>query len=262
MERVFSFRRFWLLVVRHGSENLKTYALAWGIISLVILFITVVAGSDNMALLGMFPLMLCMVGAVFCSTVFSPWSNFGKSSFYLLLPATATEKFVTGIFYCLILFIPLFTILYFATGILFIFFMHPVSVMKFFHIQFVQVYNSRVFIDIFMAFLLIQSITIIGTIVFKRRQLMISLLLVVVIFLFFTVLTYFQMKGLTGTEVTTRLLPFYNYGFGIETGAGSMRSAKIFHFTHVINNLNYLVWTIVILLVYLSAWFKLREREL
>ncbi|MFZ4522278.1 MAG: hypothetical protein ACOYNC_11255 [Bacteroidales bacterium] len=262
MERIFSFRRFGLLFIRHGYEHLKIYAMAWGVITLVIIFISVISKTEGTELTGMYPLMLCLTGAIMTSTLFSPWTNFGKSSFYLLLPATSAEKFLSGLVYSLLLFIPIFTILYFTCGIFFIKIFHPDIELKNIFNEISQLQSIRIFSDIFMAFLFIQAITLIGTIGFKSRQLIISILLVVILFLFFSLSTFLLMKGFTGTYVSTWLHPFFNYGFGIETGANHTGNMKYFHFTHVINNLNYLVWTIVIILVYLSAWFKLREREL
>jgi hypothetical protein len=251
MNSPFNIHRFWLLIRRHGAENLKIYALASGVIALFIVFISV--------LVGLYPVVLCIGGALFATTLFIPWSNFGKASFYLMLPATTTEKFLTGIVYCVLFFIPVFTLFYFLTGFvtlkLFWSSASIVTIVK----EAWRLYGSMVLVDIFLAFFMLQAIVLVGTIWFNRRQFLISLFLTVLLFFFYIFLIYLTMYGITGTKVITVLLPFYNYGFGIEK---PRITTTYYHFTKSIGYLNYLIWSLTIVFLYITAWYKLREREL
>lgn len=258
MSSIFNFRRFWLLIKRHGLENYKMYTLAWGVMALIILFICAI-GSRGSALLGMFPVMLCFAGALMTNTLFSPWSNFGKASLCLMLPATTGEKFASALFYCIVLFIPLFTVSYFLTGFMFLKLFWPSITPSQLYLYGKEIYSPAVFLDIFMAFFLLQALSLVGTIWFRKRQFLISIFMIVLIFLIFVLVIYVTTYAITGREVATFLLPFYNYGFGFTSHSSDF---EYYHFTHFIGRTNYFVWFVATFLLYVASWLKLREREL
>jgi hypothetical protein len=262
MDRIFSIHRFWLLVRRHGVENRKVYALALGVIAFIVLLISILIGYQGNALLGMFPVMLCFAGSLISSTLFTSWSDFGRSSLYLMLPATSTEKFLTALFYGFFVFLPVFILSYFISGIIFLKISWSSFTVSGFLFQVKLLYSPRLFLDIMIAFLLIQSITIAGVIQFKKRQFLVSVMILVLLYLFYTLTFYFLVKIATNTDVTTWLMPFYNYGFGFATKDGQQWYHNYYSFRKVIANLFLVVWILTIFLIYLSAWYKLREREL
>jgi hypothetical protein len=58
--------------------------------------------------------------------------------------------------------------------------------------------------------------------------------------------------------ILTFLGPDFGYGTSIETQA----DFEYFSFIKLIRNLNNLIWFVVFSMLYLTAWFKLKEREL
>ena len=262
MKSTFSFRRFWLLVKRHGHENVKLYLLGWGAIAFLILLITVLFGYKGSPLIGMFPIIFCFTGALITITLFSHWPDLGRSSLYLMLPATTTEKYLTALFYCLVLFIPLFIILYFVTGFIFVKISWSSATLAEFLQSIRMLYSARLFLDLLIAFLLMQSLTMVGVIFFRRKQFLVSILILVLIFLFYTLTSYVIVKSLTDVTVSTWLIPFYNYGFGFAANNGTKLSFEYYHFKGLINHLYPFIWIIAAALIYLCGWFKLREREL
>jgi len=73
----------------------KVYFLLWGVISLSIMLIAVL-GQHDLDILYFW--LFWLGGCVMIPGLFSRWSDFGRSSLYLLLPASSLEKFLCGPF--------------------------------------------------------------------------------------------------------------------------------------------------------------------
>jgi hypothetical protein len=179
-----------------------------------------------------------------------------------MLPATTLEKYLTVLFYCLVLFVPIFTVLYSLTGFIFVKISWPAVTMAEIIERIGRLYSARVFLDLLIAFLLVQSITIAGVIHFRKQQFLVAVPVMILIFFFYTIASYFIVKSMTGIMVITWLLPFYNYGFGFVVKRGTQLSFDYFHFKGLISYLYPYVWITASLIIYIGAWSKLREREL
>ena len=263
MNHTFRFKRFWLLVRLHGAENLQVYAISWGVISLFILFFCILSSDGGSLYTGWFAILFFLTGSLLASTVFGQWSDFGRSSTFLLLPATTTEKFMAGLFYCIVIFIPVFTLLYFITGYLFFSVLHPAvtvsDIIKGGMNRTVAIFVVRMFVDFILALLLLQSVSLICAAAFKKRQFIISsLLLVILLWIYLGGINYMISTLAKTTYLDTKFLPFMDYGFAYDNNS----TWASFHFNHQIYHMNYLIWSVTICMLYLSAWFKLREREL
>jgi hypothetical protein len=263
MNYTFSFKRFWLLVRRHGAENLKVYAISWGVISLFILFFCILSSDGGSLYTGWFAILFFLTGCVLASNIFGQWADFGRSSTYLLLPATTTEKFMSGLFYSIVIFIPVFTLLYFLTGYLFFSVLHPAvtvsDIIKGGMNRNVATFVVRIFVDFILALLLLQSVSLICAAAFKKRQFIISsFLLVLLLWIYLGGINYMISTLAKTVYLDTKFLPFMDYGFAYDNNS----TWASFHFNHLIYRLNYVIWIMITGLLYLSAWFKLREREL
>ena len=97
MNDTFSTNRLRLLARRQWTENKKVYLLFWGVISVVLLFLSVLSVRYEMYLA--YILLFCAGGCAMASTSFSRWTDFGRSSFYFLLPASIAEKLICSLIF-------------------------------------------------------------------------------------------------------------------------------------------------------------------
>lgn len=271
MNETFSMKRFRLLVRRQWSENRKVYLLQWGVISLFVMVLQFLNRIDEPYIF--YLLLFCLSGCAVATTLFSRWTDKSRSSLYLLLPATVSEKFLCALFYGILLFIPVFCLNYFVfryivTYLLIMLF--PNNLVSFPGLITAGIHEVITtplpsILVMFLMFLFIQSIFMIIFIRFRRYQALLCLI---------TIMT---------------ILILYNYGMGIfvrllvKDFAGSIRppgifltffssdfwyhsyksfSGEHFSFTRLIWGLNDLVWFIVFCILYLVAGNKLREREI
>jgi len=65
-----------------------------------------------------------------------------------------------------------------------------------------------------------------------------------------------------GTSIAPGILIFFDPGFGYVGSSGNQAVYEYFPFIKLIINLNSLIWLVVFSLLYLTAWYKLKEREL
>ena len=272
MKDNFNINRFWLLVRRQWHESRKFFLLLWAVISLSLFGLSLFSEFHESYLL--FILLFCVGGCAITTTLFSRWSDFGHSSYYLLLPASVTEKFLTAVFYGIILFIPVYCLNYFFIRYIFtylIIMLFPNNLVSFSGLMMGAIHGITTnpfsfYLVIFLSFLFTQSLSMIIAVSFKKYQALIILFSIIAI------------------------LVIYNYGMGIlmshvaNVPDGSIRTPGIFltyfspDFSYgVINNqidgesfsfirpiwfLNNLAWFIVFIMLYLASRLKLKEREL
>jgi hypothetical protein len=271
MNNTLNMHRFRLLVRRQWTENKKVYLLLWGVISLSLIVLAFFSEKND--LIGLYILLFCFGGCVMTTTLFSRWSDFGRSSFFLLLPASPVEKFLCGLFYGLILYIPVYILnfvffRYIVTYLIVLPFPNNLvpfssligSVIKDI-VSFPYMYNYSL-----LALLFTQSLFMIVTIRFQKRQALIFLLIVLAIVMVHNIGMHVLMSNLAhipeGTSLAPGILVFFDPGFGYVETSGNQVVSEYFPFIKLIRNLNSLIWIVVFSLLYLTAWYKLKEREL
>jgi hypothetical protein len=272
MNNNFDINRFGLLIRHQWIENKKSYILLWGVISLSLIILVLEQGKiDNAFMLLPFWFGGCFV----INTVFSRWSNFGTSSTYLLVPASATEKFLCGLFYGIILYIPAYCLNYFITTYIFTYLifspfangMGSLSGIITEALNEIKLSPFRLWMVYLLSMMFMQSIYAIIAIYFRKRHVLIFL------FIIFGILVFYN----TGIDILINrlvnaprawirppglFLPFLTPDFAYAKSSVSQLEADYFSFTRLIRDLNILGWLIVFSILYFSAWFKLREREL
>ncbi len=274
MNETFNMNRFWLLVRRQWTENKKVYLLLWGVISLSLVVLTIFY-SEKYEMQFFYILLFCFGGCVMIPTLFSRWSDFGRSSFFLLLPASVTEKFLCGLFCGIILFIPVYCVNYFICTYIFtylIVLLFPNNLLSFSAvitggINEIASTPFSTYVVIFLTFLFAQSLFMTILVQFKKRQLLIFLLTIMAILVLYNYginllmskILYIRRGDFRAPGV---ILTFYSPDFGYEKSLGNPSSVEYFSFIKLIKNLNFLIWFIVFSLLYLTTWFKLKEREL
>ena len=125
MNQTFSFQRWSLLVAKHWAENRKRYLLSLaamaGLMFMWFVFIMMTDKQDPMAkglqqVTYFFPLFA--VGAFYSSQFFKDMHSRTKGVNYLLVPASALEKLLCALFYGLVLFFVVFTLLFYIVDVL------------------------------------------------------------------------------------------------------------------------------------------------
>ena len=272
MNDTFSMNRFWLLAGRQWTENKKLYFLLWGMISLSIMLVALLQQDDLEVL---YFWLFWLGGVVIIPGLFSRWSDFGRSSLYLLLPASSLEKFLCGIFYGFILYIPIFclnfiVIRYIVTyPVILLVHNNPVPFSSYLGsgIRGIASTSSSFFIFLLLTLFFAQSLCMITVMGFRKRQVMIFSLILITILVVYNVGMKILMSHIAhipaGTVSTPGLLlPYFNLGFGYAYFNSQPPILEEFSFIGLIRNLNNLIFLVVFSILYLSAWYKLKEREL
>ena len=274
MNETFSINRFRLLVRRQWAENKKVYLLLWGVVSLAIV-INAIFGSEKYEALFVNILLLCFGGCVMVPTFYNRWSDFGRSSFFLLLPASVTEKFLCGLFYGFILFIPVYCVNYFISTYIFAYLaisIFPNNLLPFSDeikggLNEIGYIPFNTYIVILLAFLFAQSLFMIISVQFKKRQALIFVLTMMAVLLLYNWGINALMSKILNLHwkafrAPGPFLAFYSPDFGYGKSLHVTGDFEYFSFIKLIKNVNFLVWFIVFSILYLTTWFRLKEREL
>jgi hypothetical protein len=271
MDNTFNMKRFRLLARRQWTENKKVYLLLWGVISLSIIVFAFFSEKNDLT--GLYLLLFCFGGCVMTTTLFSRWPDSGRSSFFLLLPASSAEKFLCALFYGVILFIPVYGLNYIFVRYIVMYLVilpFPNNLVPFSSLigSVIKEMVSFPYLYIFalLAFLFTQALFMIITIRFKKRQALIFLLILLAIVIVHNSGMHILMSNLAhiprGTTMSPGVLIFFDPGFGYQGPSGNPADSEYFPFIRLIRNLNSLIWLVVFSLLYLAAWYKLKEREL
>lgn len=116
MNQFFSFKRFNLLVLKHWADNKKRYGLSVlafiGFLIAWFVFIMLIADNNPMredVQQSIFFLLLFGLGSFFASQYFSDLGSRARGSNFLIVPASAFEKFLCSMLYTVFLFFVAFT---------------------------------------------------------------------------------------------------------------------------------------------------------
>lgn len=272
MNETFSINRFWLLVRRQWAENYKVFLLIWGLISLSIMIISIFFENREFQV-ALFYWVFWMGGCAMVFASFSRWADKGRASIYFLLPASLPEKFLCGMFYSLILFISMYVvnyliIRYFVTYLVILMIPNNLATFSGFLMGAVKsIANTPFSFYIFSlsTLLFLQSVLMVIFIQFRKRQLWIFLLLFLSVLIVFNIIMghlihYFGHIPPATIVSPGMIFPHFNLGFGFY-GISSYHF-EYFYFIKSIRNLNNLIWLTIYALLYLTAAYKLKEREL
>ncbi len=273
MNNYFNFNRFWLLVRRQWAENKILYIIIWGVISCGMVFFGLFPDKINN---GGYLLIYGLTAAVITFITFPRWSDFGRSAGYMLIPASLAEKFLCGLFFSMILFTGVYCLTYFIMRyivtylIVFLFFSNNLVPFHDFMkeaINEITLFPLRTYLVFFLMFMFIQSICLICVIRFKKNQLLIFFLIFFAVIIIYNIGMTKLMSDLVPhkgiiVKIPGALFTFLSPDFGYYKNVNIQNITEYFSFTKLIGNLNRWIWFAVFAMLYLSAWFRLKEREL
>lgn len=272
MKNTFNINRFCLLIRRQWYESRKFFLLLWGVISISLLGLSFFSEFHESYLL--FILLFCIGGCAITTTLFSRWFDFGHSSFYLLLPASVTEKFLTAVFYGIILFIPLYCLNYFFIRYIItylIVMLFPNNLVSFSGLMMGAIHGITTnpfsfYLVIFLSFLFTQSLSMVIAVSFKKYHALIILLSIIAILVIYNYGMGILMSHVANVPDESIKTPGifltyfssdFSYGVNLHQTNG-----ESFSFIRPIWILNDLAWFVVYILLYLASRLKLKEREL
>lgn len=274
MNDTFNMNRFGLLLRRQWSENFKFYLLLWGVISISIICINIFFETQEYQV-ALFWLVFWLGGCAMVPSLFSRWTDPGRSSLFFLIPASPAEKFLCGLFYALIIFIPVYClniifVRYILTYLIVMLFpnnMVPFTTFIQNGITEIKSNSFTYYLFSLLTFLFLQSVLMIVFIKFRKMQVLMFLILgLAVLFLYNLLLRNLVLEFADlprGTIFTPGiLLPHMNLGFGLYGKPGNPNFSEQFYFIRGIRDVNNIIWTVIFFFFYLSAGYMLKEREL
>lgn len=260
MENIFSLKRFWLLVRKHANDNWKIL-----LISLIVMAIPSVITQliwyihDMETLFQYYIFCLVLIGGVYTGMFFKKWTRTASTISFLMLPATALEKIALVLFYTVVLFVPIVTGIVYSSH--FVIFKIANPEMTF---SISELYDDKSFIlafvfNVLLPYAFFQSIFLLFYVWFKKWQFVIALAVLVILEFIIIIWGRQYIPWLTGdhqNHISTESMLFpTNITFntaGEYVGIANQLSTDISRFIYVV----------IILLLYIASYFKLKEKEI
>jgi len=255
MNESFSFGRFVKLFVKHTMDHYRSYLMSIAVIVGVLIlggsfFAYMITGLiDPGAQVVLFFFLLALAGTIFTSTIFGDLGDKKKSIPALLLPATTLEKFLVGWLYSYILFMVIFTIMYYFALTAVIYF----QAMRGSREQMMVFLNYKMFI-LYLLFSLLHSITIFGAIFFEKLHFIKTAFCFFIAVGLAILFNTFWAKALTGKDVAP-MIPFSFIAFR-EDNHSYVVGLKD-------DQIAWVMWVVVIMTICFwgAAYFRLKEKR-
>ncbi len=199
MQNSFSFSRLWLLVKKQLFDNARLYTLSLlaltGVLSLVFLcwaFFNESHRYDAEDTYVIFLLFLFPVGFIFASATFQALGDKAKGVYWLTVPATHTEKLVTGIIYSVIIFLVLYTGIFVVIQRItfFLITLNPANNIRWSSGFWREIRIAAIF------FVALQSAFILGSVYFQKYAFVKTVLALMAIGVAYALLTHFAVRNL------------------------------------------------------------------
>lgn len=181
MNQFFSFKRFALLVLKHGADNKKRYGLSvlafigllitWFVFTILTEFEDQPMGRTVQQVT--FFLALFAVGTFYASQYFGDLGSKSKGINFMLVPASAFEKLLCSLLYSVVLFFTVFTISYYLVDLLMVAIANSLpkgaktEVVNVFKIIIVR-FNKDSTINFLLFFFSVQSVFLLGSVYFEK----------------------------------------------------------------------------------------------
>jgi hypothetical protein len=296
----FSLNRVWLLCRKQLAENTQLYILgmlaATGIISAILLFnLFTPSGLPYKTQEITFFMGLIASGAVFTSTILSQFNDKVKGIQALTLPASTIEKLTTAIIYSVIVFPVIYLIMVYPPVII----AHLLDVHSFGHFNTLYKFDfDKDFGDLCSAFIIIQTVMLLGSVLFKRYIFIKTAILIIVTVVGVTLFNPYLSQNIIGkkhvapTNIYVKELIYSGDDKLINTEKVQLKVNTSFEYatpyqdinisygwrSKLYDGINYASGNIIIatqynyifhILLYLAlpflwiiTWFKLKEKEL
>lgn len=201
----FSTHRIWLLIRKQWAENQQLYILGTlataGIMGGIIVFdLSSPQGLEKHTQQFILFVGSIAAGGVFTSTILSQFNEKVKGIQALTLPASALEKLTVAVVYCMVVF----PIVYFVTVYPLIMIGHYIDNSIAHHTN--ALYNLEWddnADDLFVTYFMLQTVALLGSVLFKRYVFIKSLIMVIVVFFGLRIINPIAAKYIIDTDVKT-----------------------------------------------------------
>ena len=262
MKNSFSIQRILLLSRIHLSGILPAFIAVYAIILFILIYISIIAGLDSDNYLLSYPYLYFFIGCVYTSSFWGSWANKKKSYSYLMIPASLKEKLIVGLIFTTVVYTIVFSVLYFLTAYVTGNIFHPsFSFVDMFTTssEDVRLTDFSFGISIFN-YVIFQSLFLLGGLFFNKRQFNYTAITVFLLMVLFFPGNIYFLESLTGWRIigTNSILMIGGRLSLWKSGEASIGILM----NQSIKTISYLVWMIIPLLVYVAAYFKLKEKEI
>jgi len=268
MNNVFNISRFANLFKKQTAEHYKTYLM-----SIVVLMGLILALSSFFAVMerdaqemvnertqfGMFMIIMMISGTIFTSGIFSDLGGNRKAIAILTLPASHFEKFMVKWLYSYLLFLVIYTCIFYAVTI-------PVQSMRMNEQHKMVLFNlfrPDNFKVVFISYTLAHAITLLGAIVFKKQHFIKTCFVMIGIFIVLVTANKWIMQSMVGRQIEGAF-PFINFNFIEHTQTAFGNTSTGYNITLHDNASNmwaYALVAVFTLLFWAAAYSRLKEKQ-
>ena len=264
MENYFNITRFIALLKRDVFENARSVLLALftilGIYTVILVLSAIVFNNTTLA---MFPdkayYILFFIAGIFISGMaFSDFRNKEKTMYYLMLPASSLEKFLSMFLLTTVGFVIIYTTLFAGFNLLNI--LAIKSILGDVSIPFLGFVFAD-FIDMFLVYLSVQSLFLFGATMFKKSPLFYTFLFSFVAAILYSFIQVMMAKYLFSDLVDV---------VGSSSGAHIVSTSSDFSFGQMYNGdtsaislqVSHIFFSYIFpLALWVAVWFKIKEKE-
>ena len=255
MNEVFSSARFGKLFIKHTADHYRSYLMSIAVVAGVLIlggfFISYIA----MGLLNpagqtvLFFFLLVLAGTIFTSTIFNDLGEKKKSIPTLLLPASTLEKFLVGWLYSYVLFILVFTGMYYFALVAVIYF----QTVRGDNEQMMMFFNYKT-LWMFVLFSFCQSVALFGSVLFEKLHFIKTAFCFFIAIGLIILLNTLWLKGLTGKDVAPAM-PF--------SSTLLHEGKSIYVLSPIDEGMFWVMWVIITITIFfwIAAYFRLREKR-
>ncbi|MFC0514925.1 hypothetical protein ACFFGT_11975 [Mucilaginibacter angelicae] len=255
MNNFFSFKRFSLLLIKHSAEHYRTYLMSIGVLAGVMvlggsfIFYMIPGPMDAGFQTALYAVLMLIAGCIFASTVFADMGDKRKAIPALSLPASTFEKYLVGWLYSYLVFIVVFTAVFYVVLLSLISLKHwPGHNNEVF-----SIFQDR-FSIVFIIFSLLHSISMYGAVVFEKLHFIKIGFAFFISYALLIICNTFFIKSITGLAITPAipfgLLNFSERGTYYNIAPGYEQSLWVFA-----------VMAVVVLLFWIATYFRLKEKQ-
>ncbi len=263
MNNVLNLNRLWLLIRRQAVENYKFYLLGMVVVAGLLLVIygalyrQGLRNDDEFQSI-LFLFSLCLSGSVFTSLLVRDLHVKTTAIWYLMLPVSALERIVGVLFYCILIFIPIHLLVFYAIDMSFVALFNS-RLPEFPPAHVLDLVEKQKYAFFYTLFLILQAATLVGSLYFEKYSYVKT---TAAVFAFVVILFYANSLIISAftTDEVTGSLPFSN--FQTVAGEGFDRQWTNVKLPEA--------WDALVLLagkylltpfLWVVAYFRLREKE-
>jgi len=262
-----------MLARREWAEHKITFLLFWVVVSGLTLLSSLLFTHMNS-----YPfhfLLFIFSGCLMTAILLSRWKSESEETLQVLLPVHAGDKFMMVLNMSLVFFVPVYAVNYFIfhTWIPAMLEFSPPGGDGSYGSETIRLirdafsYRFSTYMAILIPFVCCQSVFMIVFFRYRKYAWFFFILIIFVIPFGYNLLTKLIMDSMVTLPRWIVSVPgfrlFFDPGIGLQDirGFGYGKTLEYFIFRDWVRNLNALVWLVVFALFYLSAFFRMKERQ-